>query len=90
MAMTATTAATFHTVIDQSLAPPTATIAAAAAAPAGFCSLWPQAKPILQLLSGIAILNPWRRRCRWSDSRFPYRGRRLHIQSNLPRSLIFA
>jgi hypothetical protein len=36
----------------------TARAASARAAPSDFCKLWPQAKPILELLSGIAILIP--------------------------------
>ncbi len=28
------------------------------AMPKNFCTLWPQAKPILELLSGVAILIP--------------------------------
>jgi hypothetical protein len=31
---------------------------AAAAMPADFCTIWPQAKPILELLSGIASIIP--------------------------------
>ncbi len=36
----------------------TARTATAGAVPADFCKLWPQAKPILELLSGIAVLIP--------------------------------
>jgi hypothetical protein len=32
--------------------------AAAAGMPADFCTIWPQAKPILELLSGLASIIP--------------------------------
>lgn len=35
-----------------------AAAAAAAAAPQNFCTLWPKAKPILQVLAGIAAIIP--------------------------------
>jgi hypothetical protein len=49
--------------IDAALASPHATVAAAAAAapalgPQDFCKVWPQAKPILQAVSGIIALIP--------------------------------
>ena len=31
---------------------------AAAGAPGDFCGIWPKAKPVLELLAGIAILIP--------------------------------
>ena len=54
-----------RSVINQSMAAPPAAAAAppaAAAAPAAvqtdFCTVWPEAKPILQLLSGVVGLIP--------------------------------
>jgi hypothetical protein len=34
------------------------TITAMAVKPSDFCGLWPQAKPILELLAGVAIFIP--------------------------------
>jgi hypothetical protein len=47
--------------IDAAIANPQAAVATAAAAPPGpqdFCKVWPQAKPILQAVSGIITLIP--------------------------------
>jgi hypothetical protein len=38
--------------------PGKATITAMAVKPSDFCGLWPQAKPILELLAGVAIFIP--------------------------------
>jgi hypothetical protein len=42
-----------------SAAAPQSSAAAAAAAPVGdFCSIWPKAKPVLELVAGVVIFIP--------------------------------
>lgn len=38
--------------------PGRATITAAAVTPSDFCTLWPQAKPVLEFLAGVVIFIP--------------------------------
>jgi hypothetical protein len=56
MPLSASAATTLRGVIDQSLAP--APTAALAAVPSDFCSLWPEAKPILQALVAVVSAIP--------------------------------
>lgn len=59
MSLTASTASAMRGVIDQSLAGSSAGAPLAGGAPPlNFCSIWPEAKPILQALVGIAALIP--------------------------------
>jgi hypothetical protein len=56
MALSQTSADEIKSIIDANMAPPLP--AGAQAAPQNFCTVWPVAKPILQLLAGIAPLIP--------------------------------
>jgi hypothetical protein len=60
MVMSASSAASLRTIIDQSLAatPTAAPAPAGGAAPANFCTIWPEAKPILQALVAVVSAIP--------------------------------
>ena len=57
MPLSASSAATLRNVIDQSLAVPPAP-PVGGAAPANFCNVWPEAKPILKALVGVVSAIP--------------------------------
>ena len=58
MAIVAATAAKEIEAEVKALAGPMAMGAAGAIAPRNFCDLWPKAKPILEIVSGIIVMIP--------------------------------
>src|SRR3974390_207245 len=57
MPLSASSAVALRNVIDQSLAAPPAP-RVAGAAPTNFCTVWPEAKPILELLVAVVSALP--------------------------------